>query len=164
MPDYCYPPRLWCSTQLTTLQCIPVTVLTSTSHSAGLILATLTTNIAANVVAPANAIVNIAPGQISFTAGGIITAVLGVVILPWRLLSSSSGFVNWLVGYSALLGPVVGVVMADYYIIRQRQLDIDGLYSMSPKGQYWYQVRWRLLVREKHCWLALTLLALAWHP
>jgi NCS1 family nucleobase:cation symporter-1 len=56
-------------------------------------------------------------------------------------MSSSSGFVNWLVAYSALLGPVVGVVLADYYLVRGRVLDMDDLYSMSPSGRYWYQVR-----------------------
>jgi NCS1 family nucleobase:cation symporter-1 len=61
--------------------------------------------------------------------------------MPWKLMSSSGGFVNWLVAYSALLGPVVGVVLADYYLVRGRQLSIDELYSMSPSGQYWYQVR-----------------------
>eukprot|EP00775_Hariotina_reticulata_P006673 gene6673-6897_t len=106
---------------------------------AGLILATLTTNIAANVVAPANAIVNLAPTALSFTAGGIITAMLSMVIMPWKLMSSSSGFVNWLVAYSALLGPVVGVVMADYYCVRGRQLDMDQLYSAAPTGIYYYQ-------------------------
>lgn len=105
----------------------------------GLILATLTTNIAANVVAPANAIVNLAPRVISFTTGGLITALLGLCVMPWKLMASSGGFVNWLVGYSALLGPVVGVVLADYYLVRKRQLDVDDLYSMDPGGRYWYQ-------------------------
>ncbi|KAF6266169.1 permease for cytosine/purines, uracil, thiamine, allantoin-domain-containing protein [Scenedesmus sp. NREL 46B-D3] len=104
----------------------------------GLILATLTTNIAANVVAPANAIVNVAPRAITFTTGGIITALLGLCVMPWRLMGSSGGFVNWLVAYSALLGPVVGVVLADYYLVRGRRLDMDDLYSMSPSGRYWY--------------------------
>jgi NCS1 family nucleobase:cation symporter-1 len=106
----------------------------------GLILATLTTNIAANVVAPANAIVNLAPTAVTFTAGGVITAVLSILIMPWKLMSSSSGFVNWLVAYSALLGPVVGVVMADYFIVRGRQLDLDQLYSAAPSGIYYYEV------------------------
>jgi NCS1 family nucleobase:cation symporter-1 len=60
--------------------------------------------------------------------------------MPWKLMSSSGGFVNWLVAYSALLGPVVGVVLADYYLVRARRLSIDDLYSMSTNGQYWYQV------------------------
>eukprot|EP00878_Enallax_costatus_P034071 GHUV01037683.1.p2 GENE.GHUV01037683.1~~GHUV01037683.1.p2 ORF type:complete len:102 (-),score=17.25 GHUV01037683.1:24-329(-) len=61
--------------------------------------------------------------------------------MPGKLMSSSGGFVNWLVAYSALLGPEVGVVMADYYLVRGRQLSIDDLYSMETTGQYWYKGR-----------------------
>jgi len=105
---------------------------------AGLILATLTTNIAANVVAPANAMVNAAPRSLTFTAGGVITALVGLLSMPWKLYDS---FLNFLVAYSVVLGPVVGVVLADYYLIRGRQLDIDALFSSSSQGAYWYQVR-----------------------
>ncbi|GFR47711.1 hypothetical protein Agub_g9465, partial [Astrephomene gubernaculifera] len=109
----------------------------------GLMWATLTTNIAANVVAPANAFVNCAPKLISFEAGGLLTALLGLLLMPWRLVSSTHGFVNtWLIGYSALLGPVIGIVMADYFIVRQRQLDIDALYSRGEQGAYWYKDGW----------------------
>eukprot|EP01023_Acetabularia_acetabulum_P020906 TRINITY_DN20930_c0_g1_i1.p1 TRINITY_DN20930_c0_g1~~TRINITY_DN20930_c0_g1_i1.p1 ORF type:complete len:534 (-),score=65.68 TRINITY_DN20930_c0_g1_i1:123-1724(-) len=106
----------------------------------GLALATLTTNIAANVVAPANAIVNLAPHRISFVTGGLVAAAVGFVIMPWKLISSTQGFIfTWLVGYSALLGPIAGILIADYYIIRKRSLDIDSLYSYDSNGQYWYQ-------------------------
>lgn len=104
---------------------------------AGLILATLTTNIAANVVAPANAFVNAAPRLLTFTAGGVLTALLGLLTMPWKLYDS---FLNFLVAYSVLLGPVVGVVLTDYYVIRRRTLDVDALFSSSPDGAYWYQV------------------------
>jgi NCS1 family nucleobase:cation symporter-1 len=74
-------------------------------------------------------------------AGGLITAVLGALMMPWKLIGSSSGFIfTWLVGYSALMGPVIGIMMADYFIIRRRQLSIDDLYSSSPAGAYWYKV------------------------
>ncbi|GLC56096.1 hypothetical protein PLESTB_001063900 [Pleodorina starrii] len=109
----------------------------------GLMWATLTTNIAANVVAPANAFVNCAPKFISFEAGGLITAVLGLMMMPWKLVSSTHGFVNtWLIGYSALLGPVIGIVMSDYFLVRNRNLDIDSLYSSGPKSMYWYKDGW----------------------
>jgi len=79
----------------------------------GLTGATLTTNIAANIVAPANAFINMAPKQISFRAGAILTAVLGFAIQPWKLLSSTSSFVStWLVGYSVILGPVIGIILS----------------------------------------------------
>ncbi len=103
----------------------------------GLMLATISTNIAANVVAPANALVNLAPRQISFTKGAFITAVIGIITQPWRLLSSTEGYIfTWLIGYSALLGPIAGIIIADYFIVRKRTLDIDALYSTT--GSYWY--------------------------
>ncbi|KAG2487231.1 hypothetical protein HYH03_014203 [Edaphochlamys debaryana] len=109
----------------------------------GLMWATLTTNIAANVVAPANAFVNCAPKLLSFETGGILTAVLGLLMMPWKLVSSTHGFVNtWLIGYSALLGPVIGIVMSDYFLIRNRQLDIDSLYTRGDKSIYWYKGGW----------------------
>ncbi|GBF90275.1 nitrate reductase [Raphidocelis subcapitata] len=104
----------------------------------GLILATLTTNIAANVVGPANAFVNLAPSRVSFRTGAVITAVLGAAILPWRLLSSSSSFIGWLVAYSSLLGPVTGVIIADFWGVRARRLDVDALYSSEATGAYHY--------------------------
>uniref|UniRef100_A0A7R9V9M8 Nitrate reductase n=2 Tax=Chlamydomonas euryale TaxID=1486919 RepID=A0A7R9V9M8_9CHLO len=109
----------------------------------GLMWATLTTNIAANVVAPANAFVNVAPRRLSFNTGALVTACIGLAIQPWKLISSSSGFINtWLVGYSALLGPVIGVVMADYWLVRRRQLDVDALYTSGPTSAYWYTGGW----------------------
>ncbi|KAI8463412.1 MAG: permease for cytosine/purines, uracil, thiamine, allantoin-domain-containing protein [Monoraphidium minutum] len=108
----------------------------------GLILATLTTNIAANVVGPANAIVNLAPRRITFAAGGVITAALGAAIMPWKLLSSASSFVGWLVAYSSLLGPVIGVLIADFWAVRARRLDVDGLYCSDAGGPYWYRGGW----------------------
>lgn len=108
-----------------------------TTLPAGLILATLTTNIAANVVAPAVAFNAAAPRSLTFTAGGIITAVLGLLTMPWKLYGS---FLNFLVAYSVVLGPVVGVVLTDYYVIRGRRLDVDDLFSSSEQGRYWYKV------------------------
>ncbi|KAK9812699.1 hypothetical protein WJX72_002283 [[Myrmecia] bisecta] len=109
----------------------------------GLIVATLSTNIAANIVAPANAIVNLAPGRVSFVTGGLVTSVLGILIMPWKLISSTHGFIfTFLIAYSALLGPIGGIVIADYYLVRKRVLDIDGLYSMQPSDPYWFQGGW----------------------
>lgn len=105
----------------------------------GIILATVTTNVAANVVAPANALVNLSPSVFSFTRGAVLTAVVGIVFQPWRLLSSSESFVyTWLVGYSALLGPIGGIMLTDYYLIRRRELSVEDLYSSSPSGAYYY--------------------------
>jgi NCS1 family nucleobase:cation symporter-1 len=101
----------------------------------GVSVATISTNIAANVVSPANDFANLAPRLISFKTGGIITGVLGVVIMPWKLLSSAETYIfEWLVGYSALLGPIAGIMIADYWIVRRRELDVPDLYR--PDGRY----------------------------
>jgi NCS1 family nucleobase:cation symporter-1 len=100
-------------------------------------VATLSTNIAANVVSPANDISNLAPRKISFRMGGYITAVVGIVMTPWRLFSDPSGYIfTWLIGYSALLGPIGGILICDYFFIRRTQLDAPALYS--PQGKYAY--------------------------
>lgn len=105
----------------------------------GISLATITTNIAANIVAPANALVNLSPTKFSFRRGALLTAILGIVFQPWRLLRSSESFVyTWLVSYSALLGPIGGIVLVDYYLIRRTVLDVNALYSTSPRGAYYY--------------------------
>ncbi|KAF5750138.1 hypothetical protein HS088_TW03G00470 [Tripterygium wilfordii] len=105
----------------------------------GISLATLTTNIAANVVAPANTLVNLSPSLFTFRRGALLTALLGIAFQPWRLLQSSERFVyTWLVGYSALLGPIGGIILADYYLIQRTNLSVKDLYSLSPYGAYCY--------------------------
>lgn len=113
----------------------PFTVLLS---MIALSVATLTTNLAANVVSPANDFSNAAPRHISFRTGGLITAFVGILMMPWKLLSSSQGYIfTWLIGYSALLGPIGGVMIADYFVLRGRELDVDDLYRRG--GQYEYR-------------------------
>jgi NCS1 family nucleobase:cation symporter-1 len=112
----------------------PLVVLLS---MAALSIATLTTNLAANVVSPANDFSNIAPRLISFRAGGMITALIGVLIMPWKLLESSKGYIfTWLVGYSALLGPIAGILIADYFVVRRMRLHVDDLYRRSGVYEY----------------------------
>jgi len=95
-----------------------------------LLVATLTTNVAANVVAPANGFANLAPRRISFALGGLITGVLGIAILPWKLLEDFSTYIfGWLIGYSALLGPIAGIFIADYWWIRRGRLSLADLYA-----------------------------------
>lgn len=102
-----------------------------------LVVATLTTNIAANVVSPANDFANLWPRKISFKTGGLITAVLGIAMMPWKLLSDYGTYIfGWLVGYSSFLGPIAGVLIADYYIVRKRSLSVTDLYTRC--GQYEY--------------------------
>uniref|UniRef100_A0A0D3FAV1 Uncharacterized protein n=1 Tax=Oryza barthii TaxID=65489 RepID=A0A0D3FAV1_9ORYZ len=106
----------------------------------GISLATITTNIAANVVAPANALVSMSPRKFTFAKGALVTALLGIAFQPWRLLSSSESFVyTWLLGYSALMGPIGGIILADHYIVRRTALDVDALYSEDSHGPYYFQ-------------------------
>jgi nucleobase:cation symporter-1, NCS1 family len=113
----------------------------------GLTIATLSTNIAANVVAPANGIANIAPGKISFKMGGYITGVIGIIIFPWKLMADPSGYIfTWLIAYSGLLGAIAGVMISDYYIIRRTNLDLAALFK--PDGPYkgWNPDAWAAFV------------------
>lgn len=102
-----------------------------------LIIATLTTNIAANIVSPANDFSNLWPRRITFKMGGLIAGVIGIVIMPWHLVANASVYINWLLGYSALLGPIGGIMIADYFLIRRQKLDPDALYR--AEGPYWFQ-------------------------
>ena len=126
----------------------PTELVTKFQHPAVLIfalaalgIATLATNIAANVVSPANDFANLWPAKITFQRGGYITAVIGILIQPWRLVSDPSGYIfTWLVGYSALLGPIGGILICDYFLIRRRRLDLVKLYQKD--GPYWYAGGW----------------------
>jgi len=109
-----------------------------------LCLATLATNIAANVVSPANDFAHLAPRKISFRLGGLITGVVGILMMPWKLVADPSGYIfTWLIGYSALLGPIGGIMIADYFVLRKRQLAVDELYQ--PDGRYRYHDGWSLV-------------------
>ncbi len=100
-------------------------------------IATLATNLAANVVSPANDFAHLAPRLINFRTGGLITGVVGILMQPWKLLKDPSGYIfRWLIAYSALLGSVGGILIADYFVVRRRRLDLEGLYERS--GPYWY--------------------------
>jgi NCS1 family nucleobase:cation symporter-1 len=103
----------------------------------GLCLATLATNLAANVVSPANDFANLWPRRISFRVGGLITGVIGILMQPWKLLANASAYLfTWLEGYSSLLGAVGGILIADYFLLRRTRLDLAGLYRR--RGPYWY--------------------------
>jgi NCS1 family nucleobase:cation symporter-1 len=110
-------------------------------------VATLTTNIAANVVSPANDLSNLAPRRISFRTGGMITAVVGVLMAPWYLYNNLSAYIfTWLIGYSALLGPIAGIMLCDYYILRRTRLRAAALYDASGEFAYGGSgVNWRAI-------------------
>ena len=102
-----------------------------------LLIATLTTNIAANVVSPANDFSNIYPKKITFIRGGMMTAVLGIVIRPWKLLSDYSAYIfGWLVGYSGFLGPIAGILICDYFLVKKRKLTVIDLYRRGGEYEY----------------------------
>jgi NCS1 family nucleobase:cation symporter-1 len=99
------------------------------------VIAAISTNAAANVVGPANSFSNMWPSKIDFKRGGYITGVIGILMMPWKLLADPSGYIfTWLIGYSALLGPVIGIILVDYFLVRRTELDVDDLYRWN--GQY----------------------------
>jgi NCS1 family nucleobase:cation symporter-1 len=122
----------------------PVDVLTRFNSPAVLVtamvslcVATLATNIAANVVSPANDFAHLAPRKISFRTGGYITGVIGVVMMPWKLVADPNGYIfTWLIAYSALLGPIGGILICDYFVIRRTKLNAIQLYERG--GEYFY--------------------------
>ncbi len=100
-----------------------------------LCIATLATNIAANVVSPANDFAHLSPRKISFRLGGLMTGIVGILMMPWKLVADPNGYIfTWLIAYSALLGPIGGILIADYFVIRRRKLNVNALYN--PNGEY----------------------------
>jgi len=117
----------------------------------GVVVATLTTNVAANIVSPANAFSNAWPRGISFRTGGIITGVLGIVMMPWKLLANYETYLyTWLVGYSGFLGPIAGILICDYFVLRKKIVLVEDLYERG--GFYEFAGGFN--------WVALTSLAL----
>lgn len=120
-------------------------VLLSTFHSkttiliamGSIALATLATNIAANVVSPANDFSNLAPKFINFRRGGFITGIIGIAMMPWKLYADPHGYIfTWLIAYSALLGAIAGILICDYFVLRRTRLDLPELFN--PTGHYSY--------------------------
>lgn len=106
-------------------------------------ICTLTVNMAANVVSPSYDFSNMWPSKISFAGGGFITAILGVLIFPWRLIQDAGTYIfAWLVGYSALLGPIAGIMIADYFIVRKQKLVVSELFVHG--GRYDGSKGWNL--------------------
>jgi len=109
-------------------------------------ISTLATNIAANIVSPANDFSNLAPSKIDFRKGGYITGVIGIMIFPWKLIADPNGYIfTWLIAYSSLLGPIGGIMICDYYFVRSKKLVVDELYRED--GRYWYSsgFNWRAI-------------------
>jgi NCS1 family nucleobase:cation symporter-1 len=110
-------------------------------------IAQISTNMAANVVSPSFDFSNLAPKYISFRTGGMITAVIGVLSFPWILLETAGAYIfTWLVGYGSLLGAIGAVMIADYWIVRRRQLDLADLYKHEGRYAYAGGWNWRAIV------------------
>ncbi len=108
--------------------------------------AQLTTNMAANVVSPANDFSNLSPRRITYVTGGLITAVIGIVMMPWKLYSDAAAYIfTWLIGYSSLMGALGGILIADYWIVKRQQLDLKDLFSLQGRYTYSNGVNWRAI-------------------
>jgi NCS1 family nucleobase:cation symporter-1 len=130
-----YGQAIWDPIQLVGKFSSPIVVAVSMFTA---VVATLAVNIAANVVSPANDFANAFPRLISFKTGGLITGLLGIAIQPWRLLADPSGYIfTWLLGYSGGLGSIAGVLIADYWIIRKRELRLEELYLRDGAYRGW---------------------------
>ncbi len=110
---------------------------------AGVVVATLTTNVAANIVSPANAFSNAWPRGISFRIGGLITGILGIAMMPWKLLENFRSYLEgWLVGYSGFLGPIAGILICDYFVVRKKIILVEDLYLRGGFYEFSRGVHW----------------------
>lgn len=111
-----------------------------------ILAAQLTTNMAANVVSPANDFSNLMPRRISYVTGGLITAVIGILMMPWKLYSDAAAYIfTWLIGYSSLMGALGGILIADYWIVKRQQLDLRDLFSLTGRYTYSNGFNWRAI-------------------
>ncbi len=107
-------------------------------------VAQLSTNMAANVVSPSNDFSNLNPKRISYVTGGLITAVIGVLMMPWQLMSSMGAYIfTWLIGYSGLMGAIGGILICDYWLIRKRKIELAELYKTDGVYSYSNGFNWR---------------------
>jgi nucleobase:cation symporter-1, NCS1 family len=143
-----YGTAIWDPVQLLSRFHSPVAVVISL---VAILLATLNVNIGANVVSPANDFSNLWPRKISFRSGGVITCFMGIALMPWKLLANYKTLIfGWLGAYAAFLGPVAGIMICDYFVVRGRVLRVEDLYLRNGAYEYSHGFNW----------LALTALAL----
>jgi len=110
------------------------------------LIAQLTTNMAANVVSPANDFSSLAPRRISYVAGGLITAAIGILMMPWRLYADAAAYIfTWLIGYSSLMGAIGGILIADYWVVRRRALSAADLFRVDGEYRYTNGVNYRAM-------------------
>lgn len=110
-------------------------------------VAQLSTNMAANVVSPSNDFSNLNPKRISYVTGGLITAVIGILMMPWQLMSSMGAYIfTWLIGYSGLMGAIGGILICDYFLIRKKQLELAELFKTDGEYAYSNGFNWRAII------------------
>ena len=115
--------------------------------TAVIFVAQLTTHMAANVVSPSNDFSNLNPRLISYVTGGLITAVIGILMMPWKLMSSMGAYIfTWLIGYSGLMGAIAGILICDYWVLRKQRLDLKGLFDVEGPYSYGSGFNWRAIV------------------
>src|SRR5258706_353161 len=120
-----------------------------------LLIDTVSVNLAPNLVGPAYDFSALNPRRISYTAGGIITAVIAILMMPWKGLESTQGYIfSWVIGYSSLLRPVPGTLIVGYYLLRKKELDVDALYDETGAYSYRSGWNWIALVPLPPCVLA----------
>jgi nucleobase:cation symporter-1, NCS1 family len=139
-----YGTAIWDPVQLLSRFHSPIAVVISL---VAILLATLNVNIGANVVSPANDFSNLWPKRISFRTGGVVTCFMGIALMPWKLLANYKTFIlGWLGGYAAFLGPVAGIMICDYFVIRKRVLQLDDLYLRNGAYEYSRGFNWRAIL------------------
>ena len=132
----------------------PVVLVTKIGGTAVIIFAALVvlaaqlhTNMAANVVSPSNDFSNLNPKRISYVMGGVITAIVGILMMPWKLYSDAGAYIfTWLVGYSSLMGALGGILIADYWVLRKEQLSLPDLFKVEGRYSYRSGVNWKAMV------------------
>jgi NCS1 family nucleobase:cation symporter-1 len=108
------------------------------------LVAQLTTNMAANVVSPANDFSSLAPRRITYVMGGLITAFIGIAMMPWKLYADASAYIfTWLIGYSSLMGAIGGILIADYWVLRRQQLLVPDLFKVDGRYHYTNGTNWK---------------------
>jgi NCS1 family nucleobase:cation symporter-1 len=156
-----YGTAIWDPVQLLSRFHSPVAVVISLL---AILLATLNVNIGANVVSPANDFSNLWPRKISFKIGGVITCFIGVAMMPWKLLANHRTFIfGWLGGYAAVLGPVAGIMICDYFVIRRKRLVVNDLYLRRGEYEYSGGFNWRAIA-ALCIGSAIALVGLVIHP
>src|SRR5262249_519480 len=139
-----YGTAIWDPVQLLSRFQSPIAVVISLI---AILLATLNVNIGANVVSPANDFSNLWPRGISFRSGGVITCFMGIALMPWKLLANYKTFiVDWLGAYAAFLGPVAGIMICDYFVVRRRELQLEDLYLRGGMYEYRHGFNWVAIV------------------